>query len=226
MFKELILSLLGFRKTGVKEYIEDPRDYKAEEEIKLGSSELPARVDLMNTFSMNQGMTNHCTAYSVTGIFAQHNIQQHKDKSIFFDPNELWAHQLRQGDADEKWGATLTSPLKSLKNHGLTYNGKKYEISGYAYVQKENWRKYLADGYRIHTGGYTNRPMIDSEYNYIVPKYQSGGHAWEIVGYDDNKAHYICQNSWGFWGDDNSGRFYLKYGDEKHLFRGFVIYDK
>lgn len=226
--KEFAFTVAGYRKTGLIGDIPDPRDYKAEERvISLGmpDSDLPARVDLFNTFAMNQGRTMMCTAYSVAGNFSEHNIQEHKDKTIWFDPKELWKYQLRQGDANDSRGATLTSPVKALRENGLTFNGRKYKIDRYAYVEKSNWRSRLAQGFRIHSGSFTNRPMVDSEYNYIVPKYESGGHAWRIIGYDDNKAHWICVNSWGFFGWKNSGVFYIKYGDEKHLFRGFILYD-
>lgn len=227
MIKELILKLLGFRKSGLQVVAPDERDYEAEKIIKLGAvaGVLPARVDLSNTFAMNQGRTMRCTAYSVSACFAGHNIQQHKDKTIFFDPDELWVHQLRNGDADEKLGATITSPLKALKEYGMMFAEKKYTISGYAYVKKDNWKQYLSKGYRIHTGGYTSSPLVNANYDYKVPSSPRGGHAWYIVGYDDSKAHFICMNSWGFFGKNNSGIFYVRYGDEKHLFRGFVLYD-
>jgi C1A family cysteine protease len=37
-----------------------------------------------------------------------------------------------------------------------------------------------------------------------------GGHAFAIVGYDDNKQAFICQNSWGTWNHDK-GFFYISY---------------
>lgn len=39
-----------------------------------------------------------------------------------------------------------------------------------------------------------------------------GGHAVVCVGYQDDKMHFICRNSWGTgWGIDGSGYFYMPY---------------
>ena len=62
---------------------------------------------------------------------------------------------------------------------------------------------------RLNTTNYTYNPLTKKG-DLISGAILLGGHAVPIVGYDDNRKAFLCQNSWSLdWG--NKGFFYMPY---------------
>lgn len=226
---QVALEALGLRKKGLRGDNVELTDYQAQDYVKLGSTaakKLPKQVHLMNTHTYNQGRTNTCTAHMGALMAVIMYINRYKDKSINFDAFEQWENQKEYpGTADDKLGDYLKSAFKALKRFGLRFNNKVYKIDGYAVVDKSQWREYLANGHPIGTGFSTGNPLCGSNWFWrLVKLFQGPGHAFVIVGYDDDKQAFIAQNSWGRWGWRKTSEFYIRYDDQRELFRGWVIY--
>lgn len=216
---------LRYKKNGLLvEQEPDERDYKAEDHLKLGAPTRKSFVDLFNTWTLDQKNTNHCTAFTAVMDQMIINIRKERDKNIFFRGQDQWNNQLQYpATADEKQGDYIKSALKALQKFGLYYNGKHYTIEKYVSVPTDKWRDVLAKGSPILTGARGKWPFTDKNHYWNAVDKQGGtwGHAWLICGYDDEKEHFICVNSWGSkWGD--KGRFYVRYADAPKMFTGWV----
>lgn len=225
-FQDVTRESLGLIKLGAlptKSY--DKRD------IRAGSLESPEkkRVDLYNYWApFNQGNTQRCTAYAGTMGFIIQMILKLRNLNVSFDPVEQWHNQVYYpGLADEKVGDYVVSAAKSLRKTGLFFGGKQYKISSYEYVPVSQFRARLAAHYPILIGSHvaSGKTFVDKDFywNPATDKTSRGGHAYVIVGYDDFKQAYICQNSWGRWGENHTGRFYVRYKYAPLLFRGWVL---
>lgn len=224
---------VGYYKTGLIYKKPDKRDFDAA--IMLGNPEegfvdstkhvLPARVLIDNTYIKNQGFTNHCSAYGTSVSFESALIR--RDRAYYaLLAEEQWKNQLEfPGTADEAVGDYTISALKSLRKFGLQFDGAQYHIKSYARIREksvEGFKKHLAEGRTIITGAFVNRPFADRNHVWIKPSERKYGHLWIIIGYDDIKRQFICQNSWGNrWGD--KGYFYSGYEHINSLFASYVL---
>lgn len=186
-------------------------------------------VDNWNYYVTNQKRTNRCTAYQTASQLACYLIRAEEDKRIWFDPNEQWNNQLQYpGTASEDNGDYLQSAGKALEKFGLhwlkgTEEMIRFDIENYKYLPKDQWKQALIDGHVIHTGLLVTFPMVDGNY-FWKSTTKGGGHAILITGFDESKQCFIAYNpSWGRWGEKKTGRFYIKYQDVNHLFRGWII---
>jgi hypothetical protein len=98
-----------------------------------------------------------------------------------------------QSDTDAisgwQWVATTSPTVDGLKNALVMYGPLVTTMNVYS------------DFYSYHEGVYT----------YVTGSYQ-GGHAIEIIGYDDTNQCFIVKNSWGtYWGED--GFFQIAYSE-------------
>lgn len=219
-----LLELLGYHRRGLIGEKIDDRDYIAKDKVKMGDLPLPYYVDNLNTQPDDQKNIGACTAAAVAGVHQMANIEQHRNMMIFFSMWNQWKNQKEYpGVANDKTGDYIVNALKALKRYGSWYAEKYYGITGYAYVTKDEFKRRLADGYRIVTGTGIKKPMCDNKW--VFRTGGKSGHCFAIVGYDDSKDSWICWHQWGSYGIKGTGRFYLKYGDEKLLFRSWIIYD-
>lgn len=177
--------------------IPDERDYIAEHILGAGPVELPKRVLLVpeGFIPDNQGRTMHCTAYGLI-----HNVRILKSreykKLASADPEEQWTNQKydRGGDENmEKVGDSLQHALSVFIGKGV-YNKtpeipeEKFNAKGYAKIGDSiaDIRYWLARGFPLYSG--------------------SGGHCYDIVGYDDDLQVIYWLNSYGNnWPMKNGG---------------------
>jgi hypothetical protein len=202
----------------------DERDYIA---APLNAGELGVFKDLYNTFVLDQERTKHCTAYSGALCLTIQVIAKKRNQSIGFNPKDQWKNQLQYpGKADEKLGDFIESAPKAIKFFGLDWGGKTYKINKYEFVPKTQWKEYLSKGFPIMTGAPCASTFTDNKYywNPISQVKAKWAHAFLVVGYDDRAEHFLCQNSWGRWGEKKTGRFYVRYEDAPQLFRGWIMH--
>lgn len=212
----------------------DIKDYLAEHLFgEVAGGDIPKAVNLYNlNHTHNQGNSMKCTGYCLTHCFEILNTID-LNTEVEFNPEEQWKNQkVYPATGSDKEGDYLQSALKSLKKFGLTYNGKKYTIDGYAKVSKseESIKKQLANGYPVYTGAIINRDMDITakstaiyDYNLFSEK-NKFGHCFLIVGYDDEANCWIILNSYGKEYGTN-GIVYLDYKYTNKLFTPYIVYD-
>ena len=112
---------------------------------------------------------------------------------------------------EKEWPYVISTvkdkPSPQAFDKASLYNCKWYDLG----LSLDNMKKCLSEGYPISfclwltntwgvTGDTINPPGKD----------RTGGHAMNLVGYDDNRQCFLVANSWGEWGG-NKGFFYLAY---------------
>ena len=181
-------------------------------------------VNLYNTYALDQGRgTVSCTAFATTAIRVIMEVLLTKDQSFWLNANQQWDNQKVYPDTwTEGVGDYLVSAPKALRKQPLFWKGKPYGIKEYKIADVSTWKKYLRKGYPILTGSQVGARFIDKFYNWVSTgnKY---GHAYAIVGFDDDKQHFIALNSGGRWGHKGTGLFFIKYKDATKLYRGRIF---
>ena len=217
-------------------------DHEGSRDIPLGIPknetlvQYKTKLDLLNTFPQNQRRVGACTAFGVQSALQIREIREFVDGKIWFDGFEQWKNQKEYpGKATDDGGDWIANALKSLKKFGLTHKiggaEKQYGIGKYAFFSPTvyNLKSNLCNGYVIITGAYTKFPIIDKNYVFRKNERRSGGHCFNIVGYDDElvikgkKGFFTCFHNWGRWGAERAGIFYLHYDDVGVLFRSWII---
>lgn len=215
------LELSGYRKKAAVDRIDD-RDYEAEKIIKISAGKMPEGVLLWNGHPQDQKDSNECTGFS-GGHLSSIMITIVNKELRTVSGHSVWNSQVINGTANEDQGDYIQSTAKVLVKVGFKdARGNKYKFDKFAKVKRENFKKYLKAGYPILTGANTHRVMCDSNWFWKSGS-SSGGHAFCIVGYDDNEKCYLCVNSWGRFGIKGSGLFKVKYGEEKYLFTPYLL---
>ena len=217
---DVILELFWYTKIGA-ENEEDDRDYKASDHIKLkGATCRKHLIDNINV--QDQKRTNHCTAYSCAhALSSMDTIKKKMRKTV--EGEDVWGLQLELGTADEDRGDFINSAPKAVCKYGTTNKMlEPVHPEKYVYVREEEAKAILESGRCIMSGARIGTPMCDS--NYYLKRGGSGGHAFLVIGFDDQKRHWICINSWGHgWGHKNQGIFFVKYEDGDLLFRSYCF---
>jgi len=215
-------------RSGAKD-LPDKRDFSAEHLFGMAPMAIPDSIDLTyDLAALDQQETNHCTAYSLTHIHEILNTMEHHQK-MRFNPEEQWNNQLEYpGTATEAQGDYIQSALKSLRKYGLKNNNRTYNIQGYAKINTDSIKYWLAKKFPIFTGTEVTRT------NYMKAEYEGiyggrdgeiiGGHAVCIVGY--KPGFFIVRTSWGAdWGKFKNGNFLIREADISLIMTPYIIYD-
>lgn len=223
------------RHYGWKHDILDIRDL-----IYLGSSTpLPASVDLRPECPpvRDQGQVGSCTAFAITGALGYDRIKQHLPALAY---SELFLYWNERKDKEQDDGARIRDGIKSAVKQGVCaeslwpYDPVEVLVQPTAACYEQavqhkalTYRRVpqfltlmqscLADGYPFVAGFTVFESFESAEVasTGIVPmpakgEQELGGHAILVVGYENEKQMFICQNSWSTtWGD--KGFFYMPY---------------
>ena len=198
---------------------------------------IPSFIDLRNDVNTvyDQEDLSSCTANALCSMI-RYNNPNLKGSRLFLYYNE----RVLDNNIFQDVGAKLSDGIQSLLKHGLCHESEwEYDITKYAlkppdecYLSAlENKAKLVQninnDTLSMKLSLINGNPFVvgisiyesfesdEVENSGIVKMPQKdeeclGGHACLVVGYDDEKQHWIMQNSWGpDWGDN--GYFYLPY---------------
>ena len=210
----------------------DKRDYIAET-IYPDEITLPKKVDLRPYLSeiVNQGSQGTCSA-QVAKVMKEY--QEYKLQKLTGEIGVMSAqfvYNLRE--EPDYQGMTPRETMKIVQKYGICrevlypYGTVEYPmyIPDYAYTDATNfrWENYA----QVNTIDGAKKALYKDGVCYICfPVYNEGmelwkaqqgdsdmgGHAMALVGYDDEKEHFIIRNSWGkSWGD--KGYTYYPYAD-------------
>lgn len=119
-----------------------------------------------------------------------------------------WPYDLNQLFIRPSWGS-----YREAYPHKITSFYRIQDSSGQALV--DSIKRALQAQHVVVFGMTVDEAYINAPANGVIamPKQtrlNPGGHAQVIVGYDDNKRHWIVRNSWGtYWGD--KGYAYVPY---------------
>jgi C1A family cysteine protease len=210
----------------------DDRDFKAET-IYPDQVELPKKLDLRPYLYpvVNQGVQGTCSAQVAACMKEYQEYKLQKLTGIEGDMSPQFVYNLREEPDYE--GMTPRETMKILQQYGICreaiypYNTIEYPmyISQDAYADALTFR--IQNYAQINTIDALKKALVKDGVCYICfPVYNSGmqmwkaaqgdidmgGHAMAVVGYDDDKEHFIIRNSWGEdWGDN--GYTYYPYED-------------
>jgi C1A family cysteine protease len=192
------------------------------------------------TAPYDQGKLGSCTANAIAGALEYDETKQGLELGrpsrlfIYYNERDI------EGTINEDSGAMLRDGIKCINRLGYcSEESWRYDISRfrekppsscYTEARQHHSLEYkrvpqtlrdiktiLAGGYPIVFGiaVYESFESPTTTRTGVVPmplphERMLGGHAIAMVGYDEEKKHVICRNSWGeVWGDN--GYFYLPY---------------
>lgn len=212
----------------------DQRDRHYAQALK---GELPAIVDLRGGCPpvYNQGALGSCTAQAVVGLC---QFSELEEKRKLGTPSRLFVYyntRVIQGSVNQDSGASIRNAIKSVVDKGFCREtlwkhdirrfktkptdeayqaAESFKVKAYQRVkQTEVALKEAVANFNPVVFGfsvYENFKDTGKDGKVPMPKGKvTGGHAVLIVGYDDNKKHFIVRNSWGDWGD--GGYCYMPY---------------
>jgi C1A family cysteine protease len=186
----------------------------------------------------NQGLEGSCVAFAAGYLGSTYMIKANKNfSSEARSPEYLYNSTKIPGNC--KSGTHMANALNFLKDKGIcgwsrmTYSDQNgcstkpnaQQLAYGLYGRLTNWKTIDKSVANIKIVINSGLPLIvgmnlyESFYEQtmktpFVYKSKSGkfkeGHAFAIVGYDDDKQAFICQNSWGAWNHDK-GFFYIAY---------------
>lgn len=175
---------------------------------------------------LNQGDDPHCVAYSSASL-KMHQERYEQGKYLQFDPAWLYTECKKVDGIPTVDGTYLRTALDILSKVGYkTKDGTAYFTVG-QYIRLESVRQIkealfvigpVLVGITIDSGLYEpgKRGMIGEPNDDTM-----GGHAMEIVGYDDEipttngKGAFLIKNSWGT-AYGNKGYIWLPYSHFSH----------
>lgn len=233
-----------FRKYGGCWDEPDDRDFIADEIFgTVKEDNIPKECDLRvgtGYTPKNQGNSVMCTAFASVSCFEIMNRREHK-RNIVFDPEKLWKYMQKKGLTSEK-GASLQNAIKSLVRTGADYGADHYNSTGYAKVEKtfEGLAGFISRGFPIFTGARVTKTNYSGAkktgvFNGVADKI-IGGHAFSLVGFGiipkEYKSQYagefgyIAINSYGNWGKEKDGSFWVPGSLIDNIYSSYVIYDE
>jgi hypothetical protein len=234
---EFLYSLLGYRKKGAYDRVDD-RDLPLSANLPaLPQWPLDGGVDGKDAHGIHhqdQGTTPHCVGFGTAGV-ASHAATAIAGREITFEGEYIWSLMVKHGYVlPGQYGAYLRdgvhAVIKECKLHGGIYatDGTKWCFDKFELVEKLQFDEVISKNYRIIGGGMVNSPMCDKNWFWIPPGYgRGGGHCWQYV--DDYGDKYSCDNSWKWWGlfyrnkRKRSGIFWVDKNDKSRLFASAFI---
>jgi C1A family cysteine protease len=201
---------------------------------------LPASADLRAQQApvYDQGQLGSCTGFAIGKGFRE--FLQRKNGESQTPLSAMWLYyneRVAQGTVKQDSGATLTEGFTILHSKGIATDSTwAYDITKFAVkppaaadvsaaankvanpVQLANIddvKAQIAAGYDVSFGFTVYASFRNIKADGIMPlpaanEAAIGGHAVNVVGYDDAKQVLIVRNSWGAaWGD--KGYFYMPY---------------
>jgi hypothetical protein len=208
------------RGLGAEKSPDDPKDYKvadlfAKEGIAAAAIDFPDYYVIPNRPPIrNQGTSPMCVAYS-SGYDQSHMDRPEIGK--YFDP---WETKFFAQIGGTSAGAFMRNALDRRKNYGYPVenvgNRSAHRISAYYRVpltlpdiQTALTLKPLNGGVLMLGPWYHSWFHTFTSGKLPYPDYYVGGHAWWVIGWNDNYG-LIGQNSWGIdYG--KGGLFYMPY---------------
>ena len=188
----------------------------------------------------DQGDIGSCTANAICAALRILYKTSHKPDLASSRLGLYYLERLMEGTTTEDAGAVISTGFKVCKKQGVFPESmwgyvpeNLYKTPSQACMdvgEKHQILKYSAVPRSLYAFKFTltqNKPIVIGISVYdsfegesvsktgIVPMPKRkesllGGHAILVVGYDEEKQHFICRNSWGTsWGD--KGYFYLPY---------------
>jgi hypothetical protein len=189
----------------------DTRDYKLSDYIpRFRLSFVSKRIWDFPSSPLDQGMTSHCCGFSMASFGISSPVN---DKFTSDDGHKFYyVCKAIDGEPQNEEGSTIRTVARALVKVG--------RISTYAFAYSpDDVRKWILDKGPVIAGTvWTGGMMYPTRTGEVVPTgSELGGHAYLINGYAD--GYYICQNSWGRWGLNGTGRFLLSDKNFAALFR-------
>ena len=224
-------NLNGNYKIGAIESPIDDLDYIFETMVKSAGvdNKLPKKIDYRDVLknAMNQGSQNTCAAFAAIACKEWQELAEIKTRINFSTqyiynnrpnyPNEgMYGRDvmdilLKKGCCRERF--YRYGNFNTISDT-VNQDASNFKISSYARVNTLDGLKNA-----LHMNGpcYIAFPIYNTKLEFWKPENneeQTGGHAVCIVGYDDDKKHFIIRNSWGYlWGDKGHTYFpYLDFG--------------
>lgn len=219
--------------------IKDDRDYIFH--ISEIPDEIPKNIDYRSFLQpvRNQGSQGTCYAQSAACMKemqekTEYGLNEYLSPQFFYNHRDYWNNGEQDGeDVNEDYGMTGRDVMRILKNVGicketeypygtldtvdeipahLKVKALNHTIKSYARVEELDDLKVslVSNGLCLiafPVYNYSDEMWIQNENESM-----QGGHAMTVVGFDDEKCHFIIRNSWGEnWGD--KGYCYYKYED-------------
>lgn len=209
------------------------------QEMSMNSLETRSSYLKLSTVPVgNQGYEGSCVAFAAGYLGSTYVIKANKNSTAEArSPEYLYNSTKISGDCT--LGTNMANAFNFLKDKGICgwsrmpysdQNGcspkpNAQQLAYGLYGRLTNWKTIDKSVANIKIVINSRLPLIVGMNLYqsffdqtmkspFIYKSKSGnfkvGHAFAIVGYDDNKQAFICQNSWGTWNHDN-GFFYISY---------------
>jgi len=162
--------------------------------------------------TLDQGALPHCVEFAAKHLLMSQPLM-HNANVV----NRLLDGLYEQAQRNDEWpgedydGTSGRGAMKSLQARGL--------IGEYHWITTESMlSKYVraVSPVMVGTSWLTEMFTPTSDGYLQVQGGEEGGHEWLALWYEESKARYVCQNSWGpDWGRD--GLFYLHKEDMRIL---------
>lgn len=189
----------------------DERDYKYSEILGLSERDRSHFIDLESDYQ-NQRL-EEITKYMCVFFSNSHNsnimnfLEWSETRTTW---KELWLEAEKEKMLDVKSWTYLVNWPKFLKMKGL--------ISGYSKVSSlDEIKDSIFSGKPVSVWSNKIKWSLVKKAPFTVVEWNSYWHAFIIIGYDDDKEHFILKNS--YWKDEfDNWKFYLKYENIDLLF--------
>ena len=161
---------------------------------------------------LDQGNTPHCVGFAATQFLNCDPIEDHLDNA--YGHETYYACKILDGEPMAEDGTSVHSAASVLQDRGM--------IKTYVWAEKiEDIKTWVLEHGPVIVGTdwYTQMFYPDATGHVDVSGAYEGGHAYIIVGYDEEIDEFAFQNSWGAeWGD--KGYFYIRATEWAKLFTG------
>lgn len=200
---------------------------------------VPSIVDLTNlpiNWMYEQGALGSCTGNSSASLFRfvdekQGGLNVHPSRlQIYYDARKMRGWEMSDAGAYLRDALKVTASIGAAPEEDWPYDISKFAVSPtpdvYAQAAKHQTLAYMrvdqnlsamrgciANGFPFVIGSTLYENFLDAGSGGIVQMpvgKEIGGHAYLVVGYNDETKRFKCMNSWGTnWGEN--GFFYMPY---------------
>jgi hypothetical protein len=188
----------------------DVRDHQLARYLALGAPLPPSYRTPVRPAILNQGTVPACVGYS--GATGRTITEQPDAGMVAFDPLDLY-RLCKANDGDPNgWGTSIRVAAQLLRSTGAlatsgpapVKKGERFKIGAYAAVHTVDEIKaaVFANGWAWMGLNWYDSWYRPNENGSLPARYNLvGGHAISIIGWDDVRASFLLQNSWGpKWG--------------------------